>query len=61
MMGEVTPKIAEAVAASPAKKLLIPLSQERIEVIGAAAIPLPKLVEELIGKHLTHLIEIIEE
>jgi len=61
MMGEVTPKMAEAVAASPARKLLIPLSQERIVIIGAAAIPLPKLVEELIGKHLTHLIDIIEE
>ena len=61
MMGEVTPEMAEAVAASPAKKLLIPLSQERIEIIGAAAIALPKLVEELIGKHLTHLINIVEE
>jgi hypothetical protein len=61
MMGEVTPKMAQAVAVSPAKKLLIPLSQERIEIIGAAAIPLPKLVEELIGKHLIHLIDIIEE
>ena len=60
-MGEVTPKMAEAVAASPAKKLLIPLSQERIEIIGTAAIPLPKLVEELIAKHLIHLIDIIEE
>lgn len=56
MMGEVTPRMAEAVAASPAKKLLIPLTQERIEIIGTIAIPLPKLVEELIEKHLTQLI-----
>ena len=61
MMGEVTPRMAEAVAASPAKKLLIPLSQEHIVIIGTAAIPLPKLVEELIEKHLAHLIELIED
>lgn len=60
MMGEVTPRMAEAVAASPAKKLLIPLTQERIEIIGTTSIPLPKLVEELIEKHLTQLIDIIE-
>jgi len=52
MMGEVTPKIAEAVASCPAKKILIPLSQENIEVVGIAQRPLPKLVEELIEKHL---------
>lgn len=52
MMGEVTPKIAEAVANCAAKKILIPLSQENIEVVGIAQRPLPKLVEELIEKHL---------
>ena len=52
MMGEVTPKIAEAVASCQAKKILIPLSQENIEVVGIAQRPLPKLVEELIEKHL---------
>ena len=61
MMGEVTPGMAEAVAASPAKKLLIPLTQERVEIIGTTSIPLPKLVEELIEKHLTQLIDLIEE
>ena len=60
MMGEVTPRMAEAVAASPAKKLLIPLTQERIEIIGTSSIPLPKLVQELIEKHLTQLIDLIE-
>jgi hypothetical protein len=53
MMGEVTPKMAEAVAASPAKKYLIPLSQENIEIVGAASVPLPHLINELIEKHLT--------
>jgi hypothetical protein len=52
MMGEVTPKIAEAVAASPAKKILIPLSQENVEIVGITQLPLPKLVQELIENHL---------
>ncbi len=52
MMGEVTPKIAEAVAGSPAKKILIPLSQENVEIVGAVHAPLPHLIEALIQKHL---------
>jgi hypothetical protein len=52
MMGEVTPKMAEAVAGSPAKKLLIPLSQENIEIIGIPSIPLPHLIEALIQENL---------
>lgn len=53
MMGEVTPKIAEVVAGSAAKKILIPLSQENIEVVGICALTLPKLIEEMIAKHLS--------
>jgi hypothetical protein len=52
MMGEVTPKMAEAIAGSPAQKYLIPLSQENIEIVGAASVPLPHLINELIEKHL---------
>ena len=55
MMGEVTPRIAEAVAASPAKKILIPLSQENTEIVGISQRPLPKLVQELIEKYLQPL------
>ena len=52
MMGEVTPRMAEAVAASPAKKLLIPLSQENVEIVGMTSIPLPHLIEALIQENL---------
>jgi len=52
MMGEVTPKMAEAVAASPAKKLLIPLSRENVEIVGMASTPLPHLIEALIQNNL---------
>ena len=57
MMGEVTPKMAEAVASSPAKKLLIPLSQENVEIVGVAPIPLPHLIETLIQENLKNLYE----
>lgn len=52
MMGEVTLEIAEAVSLSPAKKILIPLSQENIEIIGIVTNPLPHLIEELVNSNL---------
>ncbi|MBC2695356.1 MAG: DUF3842 family protein [Desulfobacteraceae bacterium] len=52
MMGEITPKIAEAVASSPAKKLLIPLTQENVEIVGLSSIPLPRFIELLIQENL---------
>ena len=56
MMGEVTPKMAEAVAASDAKKLLLPLIQENVEIVGTAGIPLPLLIDELIEKNLKNVL-----
>lgn len=49
MMGEVTPKMAVAVGSSPAKKILIPLTQEHIEIIGVLSEPLPHLVEKVVN------------
>ncbi len=57
MMGEVTPRIAEAVASSPAKKMLIPLSQEHIEIVGISSDPLPHLIDMLIEKNLKHFLD----
>ena len=57
MMGEVTPKMAEAVASSPAQKLLIPLSQENVEIVGVTPIPLPHLIETLVQENLKNLYE----
>lgn len=52
MMGEVTPNIAEAIAKSPAKKLLLPISQENIDIVGMASVPLPHLIEKLVKNNL---------
>lgn len=48
MSGELTPRMAEAVAKSRALKLLIPLTLARVEVIGLEGEPLPHLVGKLI-------------
>jgi hypothetical protein len=48
MMGEVTPRMAEAVASSPALKILLPLTQARVEIVGLVAEPLPHQVEKAI-------------
>ena len=45
MLGEVTPRIAEAITSSPAVKILLPLSQERVEIVGVIKEPLPRLVQ----------------
>jgi len=56
MMGEVTPRIAEAVAACSARKYLIPLTQENVEIVGLPPAPLPPLIETLIEEHLKELV-----
>jgi len=56
MMGEVTPKIAEAVSSSPARKLLIPIFQENVVIVGALSVPLPHIVDTLIDEHLAPLL-----
>mgnify|MGYP001575690320 CR=1 FL=1 len=55
MMGEVTCEMAEAVSMSQARKILLPLSQENIGIVGLTGLPLPLLVDELIESHLSFL------
>ncbi len=50
MLGELTPKMAEAVTSSPAQKFLLPLSQENVEIVGVFKEPLPHLVKEVVDK-----------
>jgi len=49
MLGELTSEMAKAIVSSSAKKILIPLNQEGIEIIGTAKEPLPHLIETLIN------------
>ena len=57
MMGEVTPAIAEAVSDSPAKKILIPLSRENVEIVGTSPTPLPRMIETMIQENLQPIID----
>ncbi len=57
MMGELTPAMAQAVASSPARKLLLPLSQENIEIVGQAKMPLPHLIDALIEENLKSILK----
>jgi len=57
MMGEVTAGIVGAVCASPAKKYLLPLTQEAVEIIGVRPEPLPHLVDIIVNEKMKELIE----
>jgi hypothetical protein len=48
MFGELTPKMAEAIASADAKKILLPLNQEGIDVLGVEKEPLPHMLEKII-------------
>jgi len=48
MMGELTPKMAEAISSSRALKVLIPLTQENTRIVGLTLEPLPHLVDKAI-------------
>jgi len=57
MMGEVTPGIAREVAACAARKFLLPLTQENVEVVGVAREPLPHLVDHIVKVRLKEMMQ----
>jgi len=50
MLGELTPKMAEAISESGAKKFLIPLLKDDFVLIGVSDEPLPHLIDELVHR-----------
>lgn len=58
MMGELTPLMAEAISSSLAYKILLPLSQEKVSIVGVTHQPLPHLVDDLISKELKENINV---
>ncbi len=52
LMGELTPKMAEAIASSKAHKILFPLFQEDLSLVGFKGQPFPHLLEALIRDEL---------
>ena len=49
MMGELTPAMAEAVSSSAATKILIPLTQEKVKIVGVTGEPLPHMVDKVVA------------
>jgi len=60
MMGEVTPAIVEAIGSSGAPKLILPLTQESIAIVGAIREPLPHMVERLVTEYLAEYLQPVE-
>jgi hypothetical protein len=56
MLGEVTPPMAEAVTSSLAAKILLPLHQERVEIVGIVKEPLPHLVEKVVEEKIKEVL-----
>ena len=50
MHGEVSPKMAEAVASSPAHKILVPLDKCNVTVTGVAAVSVQACIGEIVEK-----------
>ena len=50
MLGELSPRMAEAITSSQAVKILLPLFQEKAEIVGLQNEPLPHLVEAAVRR-----------
>lgn len=50
MMGELTPKAAEATASSPAVKVLLPIDICGVEIVGTKKEPLSHLIKKLAAR-----------
>ena len=56
MMGEMTPSMVSAIGESKAAKLILPVTQEPITVVGTIREPLPHMVDRLISEHLSQYV-----
>jgi hypothetical protein len=57
MLGEVTPRMAEAVMSSPAPKILLPLTQERVILVGMIIEPLPHMVKAIVEEKIKEVLK----
>jgi len=56
MLGEVTPKMAEAVMSCPAPKIVLPLTQEPVVLVGLESEPLPHLVQRVVNEEIKEIL-----
>jgi len=57
MLGEVTPRMAEAVTSSRATKILMPLAQENVILVGVLPEPLPHLIKAIIEEKIKEVLD----
>ncbi len=50
MLGEFTSRMAQAVADSPGMKLILPVTQDRVAVIGRSELSIPQMIEFLMDE-----------
>lgn len=50
LMGELSPAMAQAIATSPAQKLLVPMNKCNIVIAGVETKTVPQLVDELVAQ-----------
>lgn len=50
MLGELTPRMAQAIADSPAMKVILPVTQENVLVIGKTELSIPLMIGELVDE-----------
>ena len=50
MLGEMTPAMVESIVRSRARKIVMPLKSENIELVGLRDEPIPHLIEELVQR-----------
>lgn len=55
LMGEITPAIAETVALCQGRKVLIPVSQEHVDIVGLETGPMMNLIREAVHKTMAYL------
>lgn len=56
LLGEVTPKMAEAVMSSPAPKILLPFTQESVVLVGVVSEPLPHAVQKVVDQKIKEVL-----
>ncbi|MBU1274684.1 MAG: DUF3842 family protein [Proteobacteria bacterium] len=56
MMGEITPAVSAAVASCKARKFLLPLTQENVEVASVTREPLPHQVDHIVQVRLKEML-----
>ena len=56
MLGEVTSKMAAAITSSPAPKILLPLTQEPVVLVGVVPEPLPHMVRRIVNEKIKEVL-----